>query len=66
MEHHVESAVRINATSKKVWEILDDFGGVENFSSGVEQSPIIGEKNSSLGAKRHCVFYDKTGVHEEK
>ncbi|NKB25563.1 MAG: hypothetical protein GKR87_14535 [Kiritimatiellae bacterium] len=65
MEHYVESAVRINATSKKVWEILDDFGGVENFSFGVEQSPIIGEKSSGLGAKQHCVFYDKKSVYEE-
>ena len=65
MEHKVGTAVQINVSSEKVWAILDDFGGVEKFSIGVEKSPLIGEKNSGLGAKRHCVFYDKTSVDEE-
>lgn len=65
MEHHVESSVRINASSEKVWEILDDFGGVEKYSSGVNKSQIVGEKDSGLGAIRHCIFQDKTSVHEE-
>jgi len=65
MEHQVESAVQINAAADKVWEILNDFGAVEKFSIGVEKSPIIGEKNSGLGSKRHCVFYDKNSVVEE-
>ncbi len=64
MEHKVESTLKVNATAEKVWKILDDFGGVEKFSVGVERSPIVGVKNSGLGAKRHCVFYDKTSVHE--
>jgi len=65
MEHHVESTVQINAPAEKVWELLDDFGGVEKFSFGVEKSPIVSEKDSGVGAKRHCVFYDKTSVMEE-
>lgn len=65
MEHQVESSLRINATAEKVWNILDDFGAVENFSVGVERSPIVGEKKSGMGAKRHCVFYDKNSVIEE-
>jgi hypothetical protein len=65
MEHHVETKLRINASSENVWEILDDFGGVERFSIGVEKSSIVGGKNSGLGAIRHCIFYDKTSVHEE-
>ncbi len=65
MEHHVESSLRINAPADKVWAILNDFGGVDKFSIGVEKSPIIGEKNSGLGAKRHCVFYDQSSVVEE-
>lgn len=65
MEHRVESAVRIKATAEKVWKILDNFAGVEKFSFGVEKSSILGDKHSGLGAKRHCVFYDNTGVHEE-
>ncbi|WDE05199.1 SRPBCC family protein [Thalassomonas viridans] len=65
MKHQVKSALKIKATAEKVWEILDDFGGVEKFSFGVEKSPIIGDKHSGLGAKRHCIFYDKSGVYEE-
>ncbi|MCP5004693.1 MAG: SRPBCC family protein [Planctomycetes bacterium] len=65
MEHHVESKLKINATSEKVWEVLDDFEGVENFSVGVEKSPLVGEKKTGLGAKRHCVFYDESSVIEE-
>lgn len=65
MEHQVGSAVKINVSAEKVWGILDDFGGVDNFSVGVEQSPIIGDKNSGLAAKRHCLFYDKSSVVEE-
>lgn len=65
MEHKVGTKVQIKMPIEKVWAILDDFGGVEKFSIGVEKSPIIGEKNSGLGAKRHCVFYDKTSVVEE-
>ncbi|WP_419905899.1 SRPBCC family protein [Kiloniella sp.] len=62
---HVETTVRINSTAEKVWEILDDFGGVKKFSFGLEKSPIIGEKSTGLGAKRLCVFHDKTSVQEE-
>ncbi|WDD98057.1 SRPBCC family protein [Thalassomonas actiniarum] len=65
MEHRVESAVKINATAEKVWEILDDFGAVEKFSFGLQKSPIIGDKHSGLGAKRHCVFHDNSSVNEE-
>ncbi|WP_281560238.1 SRPBCC family protein [Thalassomonas sp. RHCl1] len=65
MEHRVESAVKINATAEKVWEILDDFGAVEKFSFGLQKSPIIGDKQSGLGARRHCVFHDSSSVHEE-
>ncbi|OUS25432.1 hypothetical protein A9Q99_21120 [Gammaproteobacteria bacterium 45_16_T64] len=65
MEHQVRSSVQINVSAEQAWGILDDFGGVEKFSVGVETSPIISEKNTGLGAIRHCVFYDGTGVHEE-
>ena len=65
MEHHVESVIRINAPVEKVWEVLDDFGGVDKFSIGVQQSSLIGDKASGLGAVRSCVFYDQTSLREE-
>ncbi len=65
MEHTVGTSVRINASAEKVWQILDDFGDVDQFSIGVKRSPIIGDKTSGLGAKRHCVFYDDSSLVEE-
>lgn len=65
MNHQVESAIKINASAGKVWAILDDFGGVEKFSIGIKKSPIIGDKQTGLAAKRHCQFYDNTSVVEE-
>jgi len=55
----------MNVPAEKVWSVLDDFGGVEKFSVGVEHSSIVGEKSAGLGAKRHCIFYDKSSVLEE-
>jgi len=46
-------------------EIQDGFGGVEKFNFGLEKSPIIGDKKSGLGAKRRCIFHDKTSALEE-
>ena len=65
MAHHVENTVRFNVPAKKVWEVLNDFGGIEKFSPTVESSPIVNGKDSGLGAKRHCTFYDGSSVVEE-
>ncbi len=65
MEHTVETALTMNVIAEKAWGVLDYFGGVEKFSVGVESSPIIGNQATGLGAKRHCVFYDKSSVIEE-
>lgn len=65
MEHQVVSSVRINASAEKVWEVLDNYGDLDKFSTGVESSPIMGDKQTGMGAKRHCVFYNKDSVVEE-
>lgn len=65
MEHQVVSSVRINASAEKVWEVLDNYGDLDKFSTGVESSPIMGDKQTGMGAKRHCIFYNKDSVVEE-
>ena len=50
---------------EKVWELLADFGGVQNYSEGVETSPINpGTPATGLGAERNCHFYDGNNFQE--
>jgi len=65
MQHQVTSVLNINAPADKVWSILDDFGGVEKFSIGIDKASLIGDKSTGLGAKRKCVFHDQNSVVEE-
>jgi len=65
MTHHVEQTIRINVPASKVWEVLEDFASIENFSSNVDSSPLLPGKTKGVGTKRICHFYDKTSVVEE-
>jgi len=65
MAHHLKTVLKINAPADKVWDVLDDYAGVEKFSIGIDKSPLIGDKQTGLGAVRHCIFHDKTSLHEE-
>lgn len=65
MAHHLQTVLKINASAEKVWQVLDDYAGVEKFSIGIDKSPLVGDKESGLGAVRHCIFYDKSSLHEE-
>lgn len=65
MKHQVTSVLNINAPASKVWAILDDFGGIEKFSVGIDKASLIGDKPTGLGAKRKCVFHDQNSVVEE-
>ncbi|CAA0104366.1 Uncharacterised protein [BD1-7 clade bacterium] len=65
MLHHVESVIQINATANRVWCILDDFGGLDKFSVGVQKSLIVGNKETGIGAVRYCMFNDGSSLHEE-
>lgn len=65
MQHQATSSVRMNVSAEKVWAVLDDYVGLDKYSNGVETTTIIGDKATGLGAKRHCVFYNKDSVVEE-
>ena len=65
MAHHLVTVLKINAPADKVWDVLDDYAGVEKFSIGIDKSPLIGDKKTGLGAVRHCIFHDQTSLHEE-
>jgi len=55
----------MNVSVEKVWAVLDDYVGLAKYSNGVETTTLIGDKTTGLGAKRHCVFYNKDSVVEE-
>ncbi len=65
MTHHVESKIKVDIPSAKVWEVLSDFTSIERFSATVERSPIISEVKSGIGTQRKCHFYDQSSVIEE-
>jgi len=65
MALHVEKTIPINAPIQKVWQVIDDFGGVYKYHPVVEKSPMLSENATGLGAKRRCEFYDNTSVVEE-
>jgi len=65
MPQKVRVSLIVNVSADKVWNVLKNFGGVEKYHTGVETSPLLGEKEFGLGAKRQCNFYDKTSVVEE-
>lgn len=55
----------LSAPPSKVWAVLEDFGGVANWSAGVEASPIIaGTPERGLGAERNCQLYDGNHINE--
>lgn len=65
MAHHIEEKMRFNVSAEKVWQVLADFGGAQNWYFAVEKSPLLAGASSGLGAKRMCNFYDGTSVVEE-
>jgi carbon monoxide dehydrogenase subunit G len=48
--------VAINASKKKVWEALADFGNVQSLSPNVAKSYLTSDQQSGVGATRHCDF----------
>jgi len=62
----IESTVRINAPKAKVWEILGDFGNVQNLSPGIAKSYLTSDAKNGIGASRHCDFTAMGAQVEEK
>ncbi|MGV7222506.1 MAG: SRPBCC family protein [Nitrospinales bacterium] len=65
MAHHVENSIRVKVPVTKIWKVLEDYSSIEKFAATVKTSPIVGDKNSGLGAKRLCTFYDGSSLIEE-
>ncbi len=52
----IKSKVIINASKEKVWNILSDFGNVQNLSPGIAKSYLTSDIKNGIGATRHCDF----------
>ena len=65
MAQHTENTIKVNVQASKIWEVLKDFGGVENFAVEITTSPIINNIKSGIGAKRKCTFTNGSSMVEE-
>jgi len=55
---------QIGAPVEKVWEVLNDFGGIHKWSPGVTASELTSEGPVAEGSTRHCDFAPFGGVNE--
>jgi len=55
----------INASAKRVWEIIADFGNVQNHNPLVRHAELLQKKDRGPGVKRRCHFYDGTSLIEK-
>lgn len=55
---------QIKAPVEKVWEVLDDFGDIATWNSGVKFSELTSDGPVSEGSTRHCDFVPLGGVNE--
>ena len=54
----------IAAPVETVWELLDDFGGIQRWSAGVKFSELTSDGPVAEGSTRHCDFTPMGGVNE--
>ena len=54
MSIHVDVRTEVNAPASTVWEILDDFGNIANYTGQVKTSDLKGEALTGVGATRVC------------
>ena len=55
---------QIDAPVEKVWEVLDDFGEISQWNSGVKSSALTSDGPVSEGSTRHCDFSPLGAVNE--
>jgi ligand-binding SRPBCC domain-containing protein len=48
----LEERVEIEAPAELVWEVLADFGGVQNWAPYMRRSHLIGEQDTGIGMRR--------------
>jgi uncharacterized protein YndB with AHSA1/START domain len=55
---------QIDASVETVWEVLDDFGDIQRWNTGVKASALTSDGPVGQGATRHCDFTPFGGVNE--
>jgi uncharacterized protein YndB with AHSA1/START domain len=55
---------QIEATPERVWDVLDRFGDIAQWSPGVKSSELTSDGPVCEGATRHCDFSPFGGVNE--
>lgn len=65
MAHHCEKTLKVNIPAEKVWQVLDDYSGIENFAMTIKSSASVNDIRTGLGAKRSCTFNDGSSLVEE-
>jgi uncharacterized protein YndB with AHSA1/START domain len=55
---------QIDAPVERVWELLDNFGNIAQWSPGVKRSGLTSDGPVSEGSTRHCDFSPLGGVNE--
>lgn len=65
MAHHTEATLKVRVPKQKIWQVMEDFSSVEKFAATIKSSPIVGDINSGVGAKRLCTFNDGSSLVEE-
>ena len=60
------SEIRIDSAKENVWQVLADFGAVQNFAAGVSRSYYTSDKKEGVGVSRHCDLVNPSGYVEER
>lgn len=64
--HHIEmkTEIQINASKKKVWDILADFGGVSKWNPMVSHSVTVSASKNGVNCERDCTIPQMGTLHE--
>lgn len=61
----IEKKLSINASNERVWDVIADLGGIQNYNPGVKKSYYNTDIKSGEGAGRICEFYPMGKVDEK-
>ena len=63
--HEVSVTREIDAPKTAIWQVLDDFGGVDKYNPGITRSGIVDGPDTGRGATRECLLNDGGRIEEE-
>ena len=61
----IVTKIKIKASPEKVWAILADYGGVQNFSPGIRNSYYTSDEKQGVGSSRHCELIPMGSLDEQ-